>query len=275
MDLYISDLDGTLLNSKRVVSSNSIKIINNLIDSGVNFTIATARSYEASKDILRPLKLKIPVILNNGAFVSYISSGESIVQNYLDESTVKFILDTYNLKGINPFISAVDKYGNKKIFFKGAFNRGQEIYLDSREKSRDKRLTKVKDFSMVKDYNIINIFAIEREGILDFEYKTFRDTLKVSCHYTEEIYSKGFFWLEITNVNANKSSAALYLKKYINADRLICFGDNLNDLPLFKVADEKYAVDNAYMELKNIATKVIGSNEEDGVAKFLREKVKF
>jgi hypothetical protein len=49
LNLYISDLDGTLLNCEQVISETSVKIINELIEKGVNFTIATARSYEASK----------------------------------------------------------------------------------------------------------------------------------------------------------------------------------------------------------------------------------
>ena len=48
------------------------------------------------------------------------------------------------------------------------------------------------------------------------------------------------------------------------------FGDSVNDLPMFKAADEAYAVSNALDELKNVATAVIGSNEEDAVASSLK-----
>jgi hypothetical protein len=40
---------------------------------------------------------------------------------------------------------------------------------------------------------------------------------------------------------------------------------------MFEVTDEKYAVDNANELLKNKATKVIGNNNEDGVALFLKD----
>ncbi|MCH3964425.1 MAG: HAD family hydrolase [Clostridium sp.] len=270
MDLYISDLDGTLLNSEQVVSDRSAGIINGLIEAGLNFTIATARSYEASKNILEPLHLKLPVILNNGAFIYSPFSGKNIVENYLSHEDVDFILDSYLYRNISPFVSAVDSAGNKKIFYKGVFNRGQEIYINSRRKNKDRRLQRVSDFSIIGHFNIINIFSIEESGRLDYEYKLFKDKLNVSCHYTEEIYSKGFFWLETTNINANKSCAALYLKKCLKADRLICFGDNLNDAPLFRAADVKYAVKNAYAQLKKLATGVIDSNNEDGVAEFLK-----
>ena len=269
MKLYISDLDGTLLNSDQVISKNSIKIINKLIDSGLKFTIATARSYEACKGILEPLNLRIPVILNNGAFIYDTILGKNIVENYLDESTVYFILKYYELMKISSIVSAVDSSGNKKIFYTGIFNHGQDVYINSRIQRGDIRFTKVNDFSKLNNYNIINIFAIEAKGVLDDTYKLFTKIIKGSFHYTEEIYAKGFFWLESMNCNANKMSAAKYLKESLKADKLICFGDNLNDVPLFKFADEKYAVENAYDELKKLATGIIGSNNEDGVAKFL------
>lgn len=269
MDLYISDLDGTLLNSDQVISENSVKIINKLINLGLKFTVATARSYEAAQSILKPLNLNIPIILNNGAFIYDTVLRKNIVKNYLDDDTVEFILKYYKSKNIFPIVSAINSEGKKKIFYKGIFNNGQDIYINSRRERGDKRLARINDFSILEDYNIINIFAIEARGVLDDTYKLFTKVIKGSFHYTEEIYAKGFFWLESMNSNASKSFAAKFLKKNLKVDRLICFGDNLNDLPLFKVADERYAVENAYKPLKDLSTGVIESNNEDGVAKFL------
>ena len=59
---------------------------------------------------------------------------------------------------------------------------------------------------------------------------------------------------------------------YINYDKVICFGDNVNDIPMFELADESYATSNAADEIKKIATDVIGSCEEEGVAEFLKER---
>lgn len=47
------------------------------------------------------------------------------------------------------------------------------------------------------------------------------------------------------------------------------FGDGKNDIDMFELADESYAVQNAHEDLKRIATSVISSNDEDGVAKWL------
>ena len=65
------------------------------------------------------------------------------------------------------------------------------------------------------------------------------------------------------------SAAARRLKALLGCTRLVAFGDGLNDLELFRLADECYAVANAAPQLKALATAVIASNEDDGVARWL------
>ena len=61
----------------------------------------------------------------------------------------------------------------------------------------------------------------------------------------------------------------LKVKEKYGFDRLVVFGDSLNDLSMFMVADEAYAMANVCEELKKAATWIIGSNEEDSVAYYL------
>ena len=70
-------------------------------------------------------------------------------------------------------------------------------------------------------------------------------------------------------MEASKASAVLALKKMLSCDRVVCFGDAVNDIPMFEIADECYAVENAHPDLKAIATGVIEGNGSDGVVKYL------
>lgn len=59
----------------------------------------------------------------------------------------------------------------------------------------------------------------------------------------------------------------------LNCEKLIVFGDGKNDIDMFQMADESYAVSNAHEDLKKYATEVILSNDEDGVAKWLEDNI--
>ena len=67
--LYVSDLDGTLLNRQDRISPESIRIINDLVANGMTFTYATARSLSSASVVTRGLSADIPVIVYNGAFI--------------------------------------------------------------------------------------------------------------------------------------------------------------------------------------------------------------
>ena len=69
----------------------------------------------------------------------------------------------------------------------------------------------------------------------------------------------------------SKSNAIKKLKGMLDCDKLIVFGDGKNDIDMFQMADESYAVANAHEDLKKHATGIIGSNDEDGVAKWLEK----
>ena len=85
----------------------------------------------------------------------------------------------------------------------------------------------------------------------------------------EETYLPGVFWLELAALGATKGDGIADLRRLTGADRIVCFGDNRNDLSMFEAADESYAVANAAPEVKERATAVIDSNADDGVARWL------
>ncbi|MDX1481931.1 MAG: HAD hydrolase family protein, partial [Woeseiaceae bacterium] len=62
------------------------------------------------------------------------------------------------------------------------------------------------------------------------------------------------------------------LKDLVGMERVICFGDSENDLSMFQAADESYAPENATDSIKSAATAVIGHHDEEGIARFLRER---
>ena len=75
-------------------------------------------------------------------------------------------------------------------------------------------------------------------------------------------------------MEASKANAIQQLRSMLQCDRVIAFGDGKNDIDMFEIADEGYAVSNAHESLKEKATGIIGSNDDDSVAKWLEENYK-
>ena len=92
-NLYVSDLDGTLLNNKQKITLFSKKRLNRLINNGLNFTIATARTPATVIDIIDGLNIKLPLILMNGVVIYDKSKEEYIDIKEIDKKTALSVLD--------------------------------------------------------------------------------------------------------------------------------------------------------------------------------------
>lgn len=261
--LYVSDLDGTLLNSKQQTSDFTNKTINRLISEGMIFSYATARSFKTSSKVTKGLNAVFSLVLYNGAFVLDGKSNEFIVSNIFDESFF-ILLDDLISSNIYPIVySFID--GKEKFSYvsKKCSLAMSDFVLSRKGDSRNNPVSCVNDLRKGTPFYIT---CMDTPKKLEPLYRKYRNDYH--CIYSTDIYS-GEQWLEIMPKKATKSNAVLQLKKLLNCDRIIAFGDGLNDIDMFKIADECYAVSNAVDELKAIATGIIDSNDNDGVAKWL------
>jgi len=93
----------------------------------------------------------------------------------------------------------------------------------------------------------------------------------ISIYFYENNYSKDWCWITIHSVKSQKHLAIRDLLTLTNKEdhEVIVFGDGINDMSMFKVADRCYAVSNADEEVKEISTEVIGHHEDDAVIEFI------
>ncbi len=116
--------------------------------------------------------------------------------------------------------------------------------------------------------DIFYITCIDSSEKLKPLYDKYKD--KFHCVYQKDIYTDEQ-WLEIMPLAASKANAIKQLQKLLGCDKVVAFGDGRNDIDMFELADESYAVRNADEQLKRYATSVISSNDEDGVAHWLED----
>ena len=269
--LFVSDLDGTLLTAKETVSEYSMRLLNELIDEdGVLFTYATARSLNSAAKAVWGLRQNLPVILYNGAIVMEPWNGNKLYNSHFTgtvRADIRRILHEYD---VWPLVYSF--LGNKErvSWLRGRETEGMKRYLSRR--AGDPRLNPVDSPDELKDDEIFYYTYIDAKERTDVLHAVFEKDARFRCIYQQETYQSDY-WLEIMPAGTSKGAAATVLKERLGAEKLVAFGDALNDRELFRAADEAYAVENADEELKKAATAVIGYSEEDSVSKFIRDKL--
>lgn len=262
--LYVSDLDGTLLRSNEMISEYSAKVINSLIDKGLIFSYATARSLVSAARVTNGLKPKVPLILYNGAFIIDGESNKILLSNLFGSDIVDFI-DILFKEYVYPIVYSFIDGKEKFSICPEVSTPGVLAFLDARQ--NDIRRNVVNTPEELKNGEIFYITCIDANPEkLERLYNEYKDRYR--CVFQKDIYSDDY-WLEFMPKNASKANATKQLKEMLGCDRVVAFGDGRNDIDLLESADEGYAVSNAHEDLKKVATDIILSNDEDGVAKFL------
>lgn len=264
--LYVSDLDGTLLGPDQRISERSAAIINRLIGEGMLFSYATARSVHTGSVVARNIDFRCPVIAHNGTFIMDNRTFAMVRGNFFTEAEAERI------------IRELDRLNVSHIAYSWLDGRERFSYLETNVSPQlrdflNKRMDDVRRRTVwsreelyagrLYYFNCIDApeKALELHGMFRNEF---------NCVCAPEVYS-GDIWLEIMPKSASKASAVMALKEMVGAEKVVVFGDGLNDMPMFEAADECYAVENAVDGLKKIATGVIGANCDDGVALWLEE----
>ncbi len=264
--LYVSDLDGTLMHKDLKISDFSVKTINALVGKGVAFTYATARSISSAGTITKELKLKLPVITRNGAVLADNNTGKIIEKALFTEKEVEMLKDMLPELPKTGFVSCYFGDDMKKVFAGSLHTAELQGYLDYYKD--DPSVVSVSDLSEMFMGNPGYVTIIGDKDEIEPLYIRTREYNGWECLFQKDIY-RDEYWLEIAPRNSTKAKSILKLKEEYGFDKLVVFGDSVNDIPMFKIADEAYAVSNAVDELKALATGIIGNNEDDAVAVYL------
>ena len=264
--LYVTDLDGTLLNRQDRVSPFSVSTINKLVDKGLLFTYATARSLVSASKVTEGLSTKIPVIAYNGAFILRPSTGEILSREGFTEEERALVKKTLNRYGISPLVYSFVNGIESVSWIPAHENDGIRRYLSMRQ--GDKRLRPVSGTEALYEGEVFYYTCIGEKEELQPVYDLFSRNGRYRCTLQQELY-RPEYWCEIMPASASKAEAIRKLKEMWGCSRVVSFGDAVNDIPMFNMSDECYAVSNAMKEVKAAATGIIGSNEENGVAVWL------
>jgi len=272
--LYVSDLDGTLLDGSGRLSPRSRAIIAPLLADGLQFSVATARSVVSLQSLLAGLPLRLPVVEFNGAFLSDLETGRHWVVHSLPPGLPDDLHELILESGHAPFVSTFDGKRDR-LYYDRLVNAGMEWYRDNRTGHSDPRLAKVASTKETLKDQVVCLTVIGRRAPLD----ELKDRIllhagpQVELILMPNFYSEGWDWLTIHDYRATKDQGIRALRDYcgLSDTKLVVFGDQANDIKMLQTADFGIAVANATTELKEISHTVIGANVDDSVALYLQE----
>lgn len=252
--LFVTDMDGTLLNNERKISDGNKHAIKRAVDAGVVFTIATGRMYASALPYAQELEIDVPIITYNGAMIKTVS-GKEIYASYLDESLVKDLLDFAKEQELY-----IQVYSDDKLYFKEA--NEQSAYYEM--------ACGVKGTAVGEDiynYNtkvpkmlIMGKTPEESDRAVELVRQRFGG--RIDCMKSSPIY------VELIKPGVNKASAIAKLAEILEipSEQVLAIGDSSNDVSMLTSVAISVAMGNANADASAAARYMVTDNEHDGVA---------
>lgn len=276
MNLIAIDLDGTMLSGKGTISHNNREAVRRAQAEGNIVVIVSGRAFQDIIEILKDAKLECPIIAANGALIYH--DGRVIQNLYLDGNTVKDLLKISEKLGIY-----YELYTNKGIY--QLENEKMNIMKEiSSLRKKDPAFSEHKANQMMvtqyKQKGIINVLdkqeillekslAVTKFFMISFDlekHKWLERELEKRADLT--VIKSDIQKFEIAHPKVSKGNALQAFANFIGIplNRVTAIGDNLNDISMFCVSGTSIAMGNAVEAIKNIATYITKSCDEDGVA---------
>jgi Cof subfamily protein (haloacid dehalogenase superfamily) len=267
--LFVSDLDGTLLRPDGTLGERTVGVVNDLIAAGGLFTYATARSFTSASQVTAGLNLDLAVITYAGALIVDPCLGRPREAAMLPVAVVRAVQRSTAAPGsVQPILFTMGDGRDRVCWLAERSTKFVQAFLSTR--AGDPRLLPLSTWAQIQQDSVFYVSLIGEYGQLQ-ELRGRLGAELSGCHVvlTEDVYTPGQWWLELTSLRGTKAVALNTIRAEVQAERVVCFGDSHNDLPMFEVADVALAVENAVPEVRDCATAIIGGNATEGVAEWL------
>lgn len=267
-NIYITDLDHTFLRSDLSVSDYTKKIWNSYENDSI-ISIATARTYKKTMQFLQGVSINAPMILLDGALIATVDK-KIVDTKFVTKEMADIIIDESSKLGIFPFVlSLLDQELNEAFSYSHTLNNYQSEIL--KRYVNDDHTQGFKNLR-AKENNFKIVYMADEDILLELKArveKIFGDELKYIL--APEAYM-GCYFLTILHKDADKAHGIKSVSEVAGFDlsRLSVFGDNLNDIGMFNLANISVAVANAHADVKAAADIILPhTHDEDAVAKYL------
>ncbi|WP_194898184.1 Cof-type HAD-IIB family hydrolase [Catenulispora pinisilvae] len=254
--LIACDLDGTLVRHDGTVSPRTVAAFVALEDKGVPFVFVTGRPPRLMGQIADAFGGHGLAVCSNGAF-DYDLRARAVVAEYgIDPSTLEKVVRGLReaIPGIGLAVEYADWLAADPDYEPGDWDRDLVV----------QRLAEADLWRRPAPKLVGRHPTLSADELLALAQPAVGDLVTV-------FHSNGVRLVEAVAPGISKADGlARHASRLgVAAEDVIAFGDMPNDLSMFGWAGRAYAVANAHPSLIAVADDVIGSVQEDGVARFL------
>lgn len=260
--LIASDMDGTLLDSRKRLPDGFFDTVRALKAQGCTFVVASGRQYDALRRDMGEVADDIAFIAENGALV--MEGGRQLFIDALDAAEIPRILRAAKgLKGVYACVcrahcAVVESSASAEFIRSMVMYYPSTVVTDDLE-AYSRELT-----------DICKVAFFDEGDAAAHELPVLREAL--SDHLA--VILSGEQWVDVMKPGVHKGRAMQMLQeiKGVSPEQCMAFGDYLNDCELLQSVAESYAMENALEQVKAIARYIAPSNDEDGVMRVIRER---
>lgn len=260
------DIDGTLANSQRRVSEKNKNEIKRCIEKGIKIILTSGRSRKETMEFQKQVGASPYIISSNGASVY---DSEKQIEIYNEIIDYKIIKKLFEHSILNDYKIRLN-YSEKLVMNKATYPDEKDKVKTLEELTEIIKSNKIvqcsisnENFEKMKQFKEYLIKEIPQVKIENESKRLNNPVLKPSSSY----------YCDITSKLVSKGEAVEVLSNYLNIykQEIITIGDGENDISMFNKTPNSVAMGNALNSIKEKASYVTKSNDEDGVAKVLEK----
>ncbi|MBC2120186.1 HAD family phosphatase [Listeria marthii] len=271
----ILDIDGTLLNDDKKISTETKKALITAQQNGVKLILASGRPTTGMHLYAEQLEMEKYhglLVSYNGAKVVDCQTKEELFNQALTVAEGKAVLEHMKNFEVKVMIDKDDYMYVNDVFDCYVPYKGEEINIIQYEsRGGNFKLCEKDDLAAFLDYRISKILTAGDPAYMQGNYQAmmapFKDSL--NCVFTADFY----FEFTAQGIDKAKALDTVLTPMGISPENIIAFGDGHNDITMVEYAGTGIAMSNAVPELKAAASSITLSNNEDGIAHVLNSLI--
>lgn len=223
--LFVSGVDEVLLTADEHLNSYSMVELNRLIERGANITVSTGRTPASLMEVISPIRLKLPVIVMDGAALFDIRKKSYLLTCVLSNQQSKEIMKVLEQSGVSYFANVVMD-DVLVIYYEELRNSAEQDIYSKLSKSYYRNYVKRRP---PENENVIYFMVIDlKEKITEvysrLEREGFTKEYKILTYDSREY--AGYSYIKIYNKEATRKNMLENLKEMLNLEKSVVFGTN-------------------------------------------------